>query len=243
MQKRLVILVVVVLALTLLPANAQLAASLQIFNVGGGQCSGTPPTSVSVSYSLSYDLPAGQLYRNVENTGGTFSIGPLGVDQSFSGPWDSGPRTLAADSTWRKTHYIHFGGTPDTGVEVTTYIDYDCAGLSDGDPARVTVSTPGDEEPVADVEDVAGCDVLVNIPDSAVGAAITTDTPVYWKPGEVSNEVFPAGLTLRAIGVDESGMYTQVLYVCGFYWVPTSAIGPNYNAPWNGAPLPTVVVD
>jgi hypothetical protein len=59
----------------------------------------------------------------------------------------------------------------------------------------------------------------------------------------MSDEAFPAGLNVRAIGLDSSGAFTKVLYVCGYYWVPTSTIGPNYDAPWNGAPLPVDVVD
>jgi hypothetical protein len=50
-------------------------------------------------------------------------------------------------------------------------------------------------------------------------------------------------LNVRAIGVDDSGMYTKVVFACGYYWVPTSVIGPNYDSPWNGAPLPTGVVE
>lgn len=95
----------------------------------------------------------------------------------------------------------------------------------------------------AEAELVPGCDVTITIPDTAVGATITANTPVYWKPGEMTDETLPAGLNVRAIGVDESGMYTKVLYVCGYYWVPTSNIGPNFDAVWNGAPLPTGVVN
>ncbi|MCD4686199.1 MAG: hypothetical protein K8S97_09705, partial [Anaerolineae bacterium] len=54
-------------------------------------------------------------------------------------------------------------------------------------------------------EPVPGCDVTITIPSTAVGATITADTPVYWAPGEVSTETFPAGLSLRALGVDDSG--------------------------------------
>lgn len=90
---------------------------------------------------------------------------------------------------------------------------------------------------------VPGCDVTINIPASAVGATFLTDAPIYWKPGEITEHVFPAGTTVRAIGLDESGAYYQVLYVCDFLWVPAESLGPNYNAPWYGAPLPTMVVD
>ncbi len=89
---------------------------------------------------------------------------------------------------------------------------------------------------------VPGCDALITMPSNAVGAAITADTPVYWQPGSMSDETFPADLHVLALGVDESGAYTKVLYVCGTYWVPTSVIGPNYDSPWNGAALPTDVV-
>jgi len=88
-----------------------------------------------------------------------------------------------------------------------------------------------------------GCDVKIYIPPTAVGAAITETTTVYWAPGQASDEVFPAGLTLRALGVDASGEYTKVVFVCGYYWVPTDMIGPNYDAVWNGRPLPTDVVE
>lgn len=99
-----------------------------------------------------------------------------------------------------------------------------------------------EEESVVE-ESVPGCDVTIAIPNTAVGATITADTPVYWTPGEAAIETFPAGLNVRALGVDASGAYTKVLYVCGFYWVPTNVIGPNYDEVWNGAPLPTGVVN
>lgn len=89
----------------------------------------------------------------------------------------------------------------------------------------------------------AGCDMMMYIPPNAVGARIMETTPVYWAPGKVSDEVFPAGMSLRALGVDATGQYTKVLFVCGYYWVPTSVVGPNYDPVWNGAPLPTDVVE
>lgn len=88
-----------------------------------------------------------------------------------------------------------------------------------------------------------GCDVTIPVPSNAVGATITTTTPVYWAPGKVSDEVFPAGLNVRAMGVDATGEFTKVVFVCGYYWVPTGTIGPNYDVVWNGAPLPTNVVE
>lgn len=108
---------------------------------------------------------------------------------------------------------------------------------------EIDADVEGAEPADADAEPVPGCDVRITIPATAVGATMTADTPVYWTPGGMTDEVFPAGLNVRAIGVDASGAYTKVLYVCGYYWVPTGVIGPNYESPWNGAPLPTDVVD
>lgn len=85
--------------------------------------------------------------------------------------------------------------------------------------------------------------MLVAIPSSAVGANFVADAAVYWKPGEIAEHVLTAGTTVRAIGKDATGEYYQVLYVCDFLWVKAETLGPNYNAPWNGAPLPTVVVE
>ena len=76
----------------------------------------------------------------------------------------------------------------------------------------------------------------------SVGATMTSDAQTYWKVAEATDTVLKAGTNVRAIGVDASGMYTQILFACDFLWVPTAAIGPNYESPWNGAPLPTGVI-
>lgn len=120
---------------------------------------------------------------------------------------------------------------------------HDASGAVQVSATGCPVTPPAEDEEAAEPEPVPGCDVTITVPSTAVGATITAETPVYFKPGGMSDEVFPAGLNLLAIGVDSSGMYTKVLYVCGTYWVPTSVIGPNYEAPWNGAPLPAGVVE
>lgn len=106
-----------------------------------------------------------------------------------------------------------------------------------------TIVTDDCAAPAQEPLPVPGCDVTIAIPATAVGATINADTAVYWAPGEATVEVFPAGLNVRAIGVDASGMYTKVVYACGYYWVPTGVIGPNYDPPWNGMLLPTDVVE
>mgnify|MGYP000244699953 CR=1 FL=1 len=90
-----------------------------------------------------------------------------------------------------------------------------------------------------------GCDVLLPIPATAVGGAFVADAPVYWKPGELTNPLvtIKAGNTARVIGQDASGQYYKIIWGCDFVWVPKATMGPNYDAVWNGAPLPTAVVE
>lgn len=111
------------------------------------------------------------------------------------------------------------------------------------DTASIAGSPLTGDAPAVVVEPVPGCDVTINIPSGAVGATLVTDANVYWEPGEMTAHVLPAGTNVRAIGLDASGAYYKVLYVCDYLWVPANALGPNFDAVWNGAPLPTGVVD
>ncbi len=97
-------------------------------------------------------------------------------------------------------------------------------------------------EPVA--EALPGPDMLP-IPATAVGGTFVADAPVYWKPGELTNPLvtIKAGNTARVIGQDASGQYYKIIWVCDLVWVPKATMGPNYDAVWNGKPLPTEVVE
>ena len=92
---------------------------------------------------------------------------------------------------------------------------------------------------------VPGCDVLMPIPATAVGGTFVADAPVYWAPGELTSPLLTigAGNSARVIGQDASGQYYKIIWVCDLVWVPKAALGPNYDAVWNGRPLPTDVVD
>lgn len=90
---------------------------------------------------------------------------------------------------------------------------------------------------------VAGCDVLMNIPDTAVGGSFVADAATYWKPGEMADTVIAAGNTARVLGVDATREYYKIIWVCDYLWVPVTTMGPNYDAVWNGAPLPTGVIE
>ncbi len=89
-----------------------------------------------------------------------------------------------------------------------------------------------------------GCDALLPIPATAVGGTFVADAPVYWAPGELTNPLvtIKAGNSARVLGLDASGEYYKIIWGCNLLWVPKATLGPNYDAVWHGAPLPTGVV-
>jgi len=90
-----------------------------------------------------------------------------------------------------------------------------------------------------------GCDVQMPITKTAVVGRFIVDTPTYWFPGKmISPElVIKGGNTAWVLGVDETGQYRKIIWVCDLLWVPAGAMGPNDDAIWRGAPLPTEIVD
>jgi hypothetical protein len=92
---------------------------------------------------------------------------------------------------------------------------------------------------------VPGCDTLVNIPSTAVGGMFVANAVVYWEPGKLASPMvtIPAGSTYLVAGQDLTGQFRRVLLACQWIWVETGTVGPNPQAPWNGAPLPTAVVE
>ncbi len=83
------------------------------------------------------------------------------------------------------------------------------------------------------------------IPPQAVVGRVTQDTLVYWAPRESALVpiVLPAGKTAWVLGVDASGHYYKIIWADRYLWVPAETMGPNTDALWQGAPLPTEVVE
>jgi hypothetical protein len=92
-------------------------------------------------------------------------------------------------------------------------------------------------------EPVPGCDVSITVPSGSVGGTFVSDTAIYWAPGEATAHTIEAGKNVLVTGLDASGMYYQFIYVCDYLWAPVNTLGPNYENPWNGAPLPAGVVE
>jgi hypothetical protein len=89
----------------------------------------------------------------------------------------------------------------------------------------------------------AGC--MPEIPEQAVVGAFTQNAEIYWEPGQLasSEPYVEAGSTYWVAGQDETGIYRKVLISCTWVWVRAETVGPNYDEVWNGAPLPTDVVE
>lgn len=92
---------------------------------------------------------------------------------------------------------------------------------------------------------LAGCDALMNIPSTAVVGAFVAGAPLYWEPGQLVQPYteITAGSTAWVLGVDKRGEYYKIIWGCDLVWVPAGTMGPNYDAVWNGRPLPTGVVN
>ena len=90
-----------------------------------------------------------------------------------------------------------------------------------------------------------GPEINVPIPASAVVGRVVQSTLVYWapRPNALVPMVLPEGKTVWVLGLDDSGRYYKVAWVDVYLWVPREALGPNTDALWQGAPLPTAVVE
>lgn len=94
---------------------------------------------------------------------------------------------------------------------------------------------------------VAGCDTHMYLPSWAVVGAFLSDTQTYWAP-DLSKAtsppiVIPAGKTAWVLGQDSGKQFYKIIWACSMLWVPTESMGPNFDEVWNGAPLPTDVVE
>ena len=83
------------------------------------------------------------------------------------------------------------------------------------------------------------------IPSQAVVGRVVSATLVYWRPSPdaLVPLVLPAGKTAWVLGVDASARYYKIIWADRYLWVPVEAMGPNNDDVWQGAPLPTEVVE
>ena len=74
--------------------------------------------------------------------------------------------------------------------------------------------------------------------------AFVSDTPLYFAPrlDAVTGKSIQAGKTLWVTGLSADRAFYQVVLAGDYLWVPAATVGPNYDAVWNGTPLPTTVI-
>jgi hypothetical protein len=81
------------------------------------------------------------------------------------------------------------------------------------------------------------------VPTGSVVGRLTRTAQIFYAPGHVSpGNVLPGGQTFWVVGFDETGEYAKLVLACQYVWVEADAIGPNFEEPWFGAPLPDRVV-
>lgn len=100
--------------------------------------------------------------------------------------------------------------------------------------------------PVCDGVAAPGCDTKIPIPDQSVVGSFLSDADAYWAPGKPTENplvTIGEGNTAWVLGQDDTGQYYKIVWVCQYLWVQKSTMGPNFDAVWNGTPLPTTVVD
>ncbi len=99
--------------------------------------------------------------------------------------------------------------------------------------------------PVECVPVVPGCDTRIAMTDNAVVGLFVADALTYWEPvaGSSTTVTITAANTAWVLGMDASGAYYKIVWVCDYLWVAVGAMGPNPDAAWNSTPLPATVVE
>ena len=91
------------------------------------------------------------------------------------------------------------------------------------------------------VTSIPGCDQYMPIKTTSVVGTFVLDAPLYWAPGELVQPytTIPAGKTAWVLGIDATGAYYKIVWVCDVLYVPRGTMGPNFDAVWGGRALPT----
>lgn len=94
--------------------------------------------------------------------------------------------------------------------------------------------------PLAGATASAGC--TLPVPSGSVVGEAPLGAQAYYRPGDVAPGIVLNPGTYIVVGVDSTDTYYKVVLACQFLWVRKDAMQPSFQAPQNGAPLPTRVV-
>lgn len=76
--------------------------------------------------------------------------------------------------------------------------------------------------------------------DAVQGRLLSTVTALFSpNPADTTNIILPAGSAWFVIGAQDGFYRLYIACQAAALWIPADAISPNYEPPWNGAPLPT----
>ncbi|MBK8027406.1 MAG: hypothetical protein IPK19_39960 [Chloroflexi bacterium] len=84
-----------------------------------------------------------------------------------------------------------------------------------------------------------GCSLAV--PAGSVVGSAPLGAQIYYSPGNATNLTLNPG-TYLVVGQDSTETYYKIVLACQFVWVRKDAMGPSFEAPQNGAPLPAGIV-
>lgn len=152
-----------------------------------------------------------------------------------------GPDELPADVSFS---YTYSGGFPAPGLTIVLSASDDVLQQFDVSGDALTTScqppAPDDEPPVPVALATCGPDLS----DAVVGSIIAP-ADLYVAPGQLTNPLYglTPGTTAWVLGMDASGEYYKIEWACQQLWVLAETMAPNYDAVWNGMPLPTNGVD
>jgi hypothetical protein len=205
---------------------------------------------VTVLGSVAVDTPqAAEASTGCDAFTGTFIRIPIPNHGLADGNFDAGDTITITMSNLSGggTHYLNINGvTVDGPKDVTESLSYTfpAAGyyliehlLSGQGSTNIQWSCNAA---------VPGCDVLIPIPSQAVVGHFNTNASAYYAPGKLITDptvVIEVGKTYWVVGQDASGQFRKVLLGCQWVWVEFNTVGPNFDAVWNGTPLPTDVVE
>ena len=207
----------------------------------------TVPVSGTYRFEYSSRTWSSELYAEIME--GAYDPTQITLDQGFLGIFSSyfsttKEVTLTAGTNYHLvvSNYEYFtsyaacmtGPVTDPGdyvINFTLVAESDTGETGDAGETAEVVLPPGPD--------------MVHIPDSAVVGVFHAQTNLYYAPDMIAASPYTMqpGQTLWVLGVDETGGFYKVLLSGEYFWAPVSSMGANYDAVWNGFPLPTDVVE
>ncbi|HVU13552.1 MAG TPA: hypothetical protein VHD90_19870 [Phototrophicaceae bacterium] len=195
---------------------------LVVASLASGLTVWAAPTTTDVPIDL-----ACKTQPNSDFKGGCCVSPKVQPNSDFKGGCCSAPSKVTAD----KRHHHRDDCCPvDSGKIATSFIDH-----SKGDSSCST-PTPAPET----------VDSTCYLDESGVVGRLSNDQQAFYEPGNIAPGVVLAAGTYVVDGIataDNGDQYYRIAYSCQYLYVPLSTMGPNYDPPQNGEPLPTTPVD